>query len=88
MVPAIISVADTFVDCLSNAVKMNSEVELYDWLARFTADIIGTCVFGVDCNSLNDPIAEFCRMVRMDFDKKLLHITKLIMFNATILWIC
>ncbi|KAH8277872.1 hypothetical protein KR018_009445, partial [Drosophila ironensis] len=37
-------------------------VEITDLLARFTADAIGCCAFGLDCNSLRDPNAEFVRM--------------------------
>lgn len=36
-----------------------SHVDIKDLLARFTTDIIGSCVFGLDCNSLKDPQTEF-----------------------------
>lgn len=69
MFPTILSVSDKFVDCLCNASKLDSEVEMYDWLARFTTDIIGTCAFGIECNSMIDPDAKFRQMGRKVFEQ-------------------
>ncbi len=59
MFPTIVEVASEFQNCLSNMIDENEELELKDVLARFTTDVIGTCAFGINCNSLKDPNAEF-----------------------------
>lgn len=69
MFPTMVSVSNTFVDCMSNAIQTDSEVEIYEWLGRFTTDIIGTCAFGIDCNSLKDPQAKFREMGKKVFDQ-------------------
>lgn len=54
-----IEVCERFRDHLLEAAKQCNELEMKDLCARFTTDVIGTCAFGIDCNSLNDPNAEF-----------------------------
>lgn len=69
MYPTVIEVADHFKDTLNGLVNDELELEIKDLLARFTTDIIGTCAFGIDCNSLKDPAAEFREMGRKAFEE-------------------
>lgn len=60
MFPTVVNVCRQFTDVFSEIAKSdNSIVEIKDLLARYTTDVIGTCAFGIDCNSLKDPNAEF-----------------------------
>lgn len=68
MCPTIISVADRFRECIEKCIVVEPEVEMKDLLARFTTDVIGTCAFGIDCNSLNDPDTEFRKMGKKVFE--------------------
>ena len=37
-------------------------------LGRFTTDVIASCAFGINGNSLKDPDSEFCGRIRTIFD--------------------
>ncbi|XP_050085182.1 probable cytochrome P450 6a14 [Anopheles aquasalis] len=52
--------------------------EMKDVLARFTTDVIGTCAFGIECNSLADPDSEFLRYGNKVFQFKLSSLLKFI----------
>uniref|UniRef100_A0A182JIA9 Uncharacterized protein n=1 Tax=Anopheles atroparvus TaxID=41427 RepID=A0A182JIA9_ANOAO len=52
------------------------EVEMKELLARFTTDVIGNCAFGLECNSLKDPHAEFRRMGKKVFQASRIRIMK------------
>lgn len=61
----------------------NSEaIDIKDVLARFTTDIIGSCAFGIECNSLENPNAEFRKYGKMVFDCDLIeHLRRLAHFS-------
>lgn len=68
MFPTIIGVADEFQKVLSSMIQDDEEIEMKELFARFTTDIIGTCAFGIDCNSLKDPKAQFRAMGKKVFE--------------------
>jgi len=45
-----------------------SPVEVIETMARFSTDVIASCAFGINGNSLKDPDAEFRRRLRTIFD--------------------
>lgn len=65
MTPTVLTVANRLVDAISEEIKIDSDVDIKEWLARFTTDVIGTCAFGLECNSIQDPNAEFRKMGRV-----------------------
>ncbi|XP_055613819.1 cytochrome P450 6a2-like [Uranotaenia lowii] len=64
MFPTLVRVSDEFIECLECEAAKGVEVEMKDFLARFTTDIIGNCAFGLECNSLKNPDADFRIMGR------------------------
>ncbi|XP_063704177.1 probable cytochrome P450 6a14 [Culicoides brevitarsis] len=62
MTPTILAIAERLVDKISSEIKIDSQIDVKEWLARFTTDVIGSCAFGLECNSIADPDAEFRKM--------------------------
>lgn len=70
MFPTILGVADKFDTCLAGILKDGPrELEVKDLLARFGTDVIGTCAFGIECNSLDDPDSELRRLSTLIFSE-------------------
>ncbi|KAH8401698.1 hypothetical protein KR009_007401, partial [Drosophila setifemur] len=66
MFPTVLDVGDEFVRVFDEKIAASQDaLEVGDLLARFTADVIGSCAFGLDCHSLRDPTAEFVKMGRV-----------------------
>lgn len=68
MFPIIVEVGEQLQIALRKQFEQSPEVEIKDILARYTTDVIGTCAFGIECNSLKDPQAEFRVMGKKVFD--------------------
>ncbi|CAD7079473.1 unnamed protein product [Hermetia illucens] len=79
MFPTVLEIADRFKDTLGELLKTQQTLEVKDLLARFTTDVIGTCAFGIECNSLKDPDAEFRKYGRKHIEQPVhgLFITRL-----------
>ncbi|XP_046751576.1 probable cytochrome P450 6a14 isoform X1 [Diprion similis] len=60
---------------LANAVEQNAKksevIEVKELMARFTTDVIASVAFGINCNSLENPDAEFRTMGRKIFEPRL-----------------
>ncbi|XP_055549578.1 cytochrome P450 6a2-like [Wyeomyia smithii] len=67
--PFVVEVCKRFCDHLSEVAGRETEVEMHDLLSRYTIDVIGTCAFGIECNSFRDPDNEFRRYGKIAFDK-------------------
>ncbi|XP_055641825.1 probable cytochrome P450 6a13 [Toxorhynchites rutilus septentrionalis] len=78
MFPTIIAVAEEFEKLLTQEIARGSEIEMKEILARFTTDVIGSCAFGLECNSLHDPDAQFRKMGKKAFDAGFFRFFKII----------
>ncbi|KAM7343839.1 cytochrome P450 6A1-like isoform 2-T2 [Cochliomyia hominivorax] len=62
MYPTLLKVADKFIEVLKEKVEKDPIVDIHSMLGRFTTDIISSCAFGIECNSLTNPNSEFPRL--------------------------
>lgn len=69
MFPTVVQVCERLRDCLKNASEKEDCTEMKDFLSRFSVDVIGTCAFGIECNSLKDPQSEFITICRLAVER-------------------
>lgn len=67
MIPTILDICDKFEVFLSKTIRENSELDVHDVFSRFSCDIIGSCAFGIECNSMDNKESEFLKMGRAIF---------------------
>lgn len=83
MFGTVCDVGEKFVKTLGkeSGAHVNNEIEIKDIAARFTTDVIGSCAFGLDCSSLEDPKSDFRNNARRVFDdpKHSLYFTQLVL---------
>lgn len=72
MFGTIADVGEKFVSHLKPHAMAGDDIEIYDLLARFTTDVISSCAFGFESNSLANPNAIFRTM-----GKRMLNFPKL-----------
>lgn len=68
----IFDVGEKFLRHLDPLAEASQDIDVYDLFARYTTDVISSCAFGFDANSLENPKTEFVKMGR-----KVLHFSKL-----------
>ncbi|KAH8377622.1 hypothetical protein KR093_006318, partial [Drosophila rubida] len=59
MFNTITEIAQQFEETVRADAGPGAVLEVHDLLGRYTVDVIGRCAFGIQCNSLKDPDAEF-----------------------------
>lgn len=67
--PTIAATADELVECLTDAIQVDGEIEVGAWMGRYTTDVIGSSVLGFDCCSLRDSDMRLYRIGRKVFDQ-------------------
>ncbi|KAB0791056.1 hypothetical protein PPYR_02856 [Photinus pyralis] len=59
MFPTLVDCSRELVNIMENCADNRNVLDVKDVVGRFTTDIIGSCAFGIDCNSLFNPESEF-----------------------------
>lgn len=62
MFPIVFGIANNLFDAINEKVERSEEIEMNDISTRYTTDVIASCAFGLECNSLKDADAKFRQM--------------------------
>lgn len=81
MYPTVLKVAEEIINVLQDMNDLSC-VDVKELFARYTTDVIGTCAFGIECNSLKDPEAQFRLMGKRAVNE--MNISNIKMALATI----
>lgn len=65
-----------FAEVLAKFAERKDTVEIKDYLARFTADVISSCAFGLETNSLKNPNAIFRQMGKRVIDPSVMNVLR------------
>ncbi|XP_055613820.1 probable cytochrome P450 6a13 [Uranotaenia lowii] len=74
MFPLMAEVGEKLVNQMTQEAGQSTEVDMKDICARFTTDVIGSCAFGLECNSLRNPECVFQEMGRRTLAPTLLYV--------------
>lgn len=67
--PTITAVGERLTSFMNETIAESTELEMKNILSRFTMDVIGTCAFGIECDTLKDGENDFYRMGRTAITK-------------------
>uniref|UniRef100_A0A182PYV2 Uncharacterized protein n=1 Tax=Anopheles epiroticus TaxID=199890 RepID=A0A182PYV2_9DIPT len=79
MFGTILEVAERLGQYVSDHTHQDKQLEMKDVLARYTTDVIGTCAFGIECNTLKNPDSEFLKYGNKVFEQKVSTMIKIIL---------
>lgn len=77
MFPLILECSEHLERYVEKIASSNEPVECRELTAKYTTDVIGSCAFGIDTNSLSNESSEFLRMGREAFDPKWYNLIRL-----------
>lgn len=69
MFPTVLEIGDRLTKRLAEVIGFNGELEMKDYWARYTTDVIGVCAFGLACDTLNGINGEFREAGRIMFEE-------------------
>ncbi|XP_073823363.1 cytochrome P450 6a8-like [Musca autumnalis] len=69
MFPTVRKLCADFLQTFEEAVEKSNLINVHYFNSLFTVDVIGTCFFGIECNSLKDPEAEFLKVSSKIFSR-------------------
>ncbi|KAF2894457.1 hypothetical protein ILUMI_11719 [Ignelater luminosus] len=76
MFPILVECGQQLKEAMDAVTEKNEPVDIKEFAARFTANIIGSCAFGIECNCFKDPNSEFRKHGKRVFVPKGLEILK------------
>lgn len=76
MFPTMLDCSKPLLKAIEKSTKSKTVIDIKDVASKFTTDIIGSCAFGIECDSFNDQKSEF-----HENGKKLLTRSKLGLFK-------
>ncbi|EEZ99243.2 cytochrome P450 6BS1 [Tribolium castaneum] len=82
MFDTVLACGEEMADILKEIAKREGKVEIKEILARYSTDVIGCCAFGIDCNSMRNPTAEFRLMGRRAFTQTIGDVLKMIVIRS------
>lgn len=56
------------IELVDNTIETGKALDIKDVVARYTTDVIGSCAFGLECNSLKNPNSEFRKYGKRIFE--------------------
>lgn len=68
MFGAVVECGKNLQNCLQKPANNGETIEIKDYLARYSTDVISSCAFGIECNCLKNPDAEFRNWGRRVFE--------------------
>nr|XP_016997387.2 cytochrome P450 6a2-like [Drosophila takahashii] len=73
MCPTVIKVSEELVKVMTDQVpdtQNGAVLEIKELMARYTIDVIGSCAFGLECNTLRNPVNDFRTMGQKVFSER------------------
>lgn len=83
MFPTMVECGKELQEYINNVADGIREVDIKDVLARFTTDIISSCAFGIQSNSLKNPDSEFRKYGRKIFEPNIMAVIRGFLFNLS-----